>query len=97
MTVEITSYAVSNGVARIYATDCSEEHLQILERNRIDEGFEQELTFIFDPKSDKNSFNYLYKWLKGQKATAGARTIGEALAATVGTVTTISGWYRERM
>ena len=97
MTVEITSYTVVDGVARIYGTDCSEEHLQFIERNRADDGFEQEVIFVFDPKSDKKAFNYLYKWLKSQKVTVGARTIGEALTATIGTITSISAWYRERV
>lgn len=97
MTVEITNYSIVNGVAKIFANDVSEEHLQLIERNRVDDGFEQELIFVFDPKTDKKAFNYLYNWLKSQKVTVGASTIGEALTATIGTITTISGWYRERI
>ena len=96
MTVEITSYTVLDGVAKIHAIDCSEEHLQMIERRRFDDGFERELTFIFDPMTDKKSFDYLYFWLKKQKATREAKTIGQALTAVVGTITTISGRYLER-
>ena len=96
MTVEITSYTVVNGIAKIYAIDCSEERLQMIERNRYDDGDVRELTFIFDPSNDKKAFDYLYFWLKKQKATRLAKTIGEALTATIGTVTSISGRYLER-
>ena len=97
MTIEITSYTVLDGVARIYGTDCSEEHLQMIERNRCDDGSERELVFIFDPRSNKKDFDYLYYWLKNQKATREAKTVGQALTAVVGTITTISGRYLERV
>ena len=97
MTIEITSYSVVGGVAKIFGTDCSEEHLQMIERRRFDDGFERELTFIFDPVNDKKAFDYLYYWLKKQKVTREAKTFGEALTAIVGTITTISGRYLERV
>ena len=39
MTIEITSVKISHGVVTITAIDCSEEHLQYMERCR-DEGTE---------------------------------------------------------
>ena len=96
MTIEITSYSVTNGVAKIFAIDNSEEHLQMIERNRYDDGDVRELIFVFDPSNDKKAFTYLYNWLKSQKVTVGAKTIGQALTSTVGTITSLSGRYLER-
>ena len=47
MTIEITSVKLSHGVVTIKAIDCSEEHLQYMERCR-DDGFEKQLEFVFD-------------------------------------------------
>ncbi len=91
MTVEITGFSFINKELHLFATNADERHLQILERNRFDDGSEQELEFIFD----KDNINYLYKWLKRQKAvkTAAPKTLGQAVNAVLGTVTTLSGKY----
>lgn len=47
MTIEITSVKLSHGVVTITAIDCSEEHLQYMERCR-DDGFEKQLEFLMD-------------------------------------------------
>ncbi len=93
MTVEIVGYEFGKGFLKIYATDCGERRLQILERNRYDDGSEQELEFLFP----RNSYKYLYGWLKRQKSvkTGFPKTLGDAVRLTVGTVTSISGKYRE--
>ena len=93
MTVEITSVSLVRGIVTIQAIDCSEENLQRLKRER-DDGFEKELTFVFDTHMS-NDFVYLRKWLLRQKATKGAKTWGEALDAVTGTITTISGKFLE--
>ena len=92
MTVEITSVDLDQGVVKITAADCSEEHLQKLERTR-DDGFVEEMEFLFDTHKEKE-YRYLFRWLKRQKAAGQARTWGEALRSVCGTVTTISGAYR---
>ena len=86
MTVEVTGYAFKDGELHLFATDVDERNLQLLERNREDDGSERELEFIFD----KESLDYLYKWLHRQKAVK-----KEAVAATLGTICTISGKYLE--
>lgn len=93
MTVEITGCTFGKGFVRIYATDCSERHLQMIERNRYDDGDEKELEFVFP----RESYNYLYGWLKRQKSvkTAAPKTLGDAVRATLGIVTNISGKYLE--
>lgn len=93
MTVEVTGYAFIEGELHLYATDVDERHLQELERNRYDEGSERELEFVFT----KESLNYLYGWLKRQKAVKAAapKTIGDAVRATLGSITTLSGKYLE--
>ena len=94
MTVEITGYAFrKEGGVRLYATDIDERRLQILERNRFDDGSERELEFNFP----RTSYDYLYGWLRRQKSvkTATPKTLGDAIRATLGTVTSISGKYLE--
>lgn len=93
MTVEITGYAFQDGELHLFATNVDERHLQQVERNRYDDGSEQELEFIFT----KESFKYLYNWLKRQKAVQKAepKTFGDAVRATLGIITTISGKYLE--
>lgn len=93
MTVEITGYTFGQGFVKIYANDVGERHLQILERNRYDEGSEKELEFLF-PRS---SYGYLYGWLKRQKSVkdAAPKTLGDAVKSTLGIVTTLSGKYLE--
>ena len=93
MIIEITSATIAqHGVVNITALDVSEENLQRMMRNR-DDGFERELEYQIDTK-DAKAFQYLYRWLKRQKATKASTTFGEALQAVVGTHTQISGKYR---
>ena len=92
MTVEITSTFILQGVVTITAIDVSEENLQRMERYR-DDGEDQEIIFIFDTRKDKD-FQSLRKWLKNQKATKNSSTYGEALHATIGTITDIPRRYR---
>ena len=92
MTVEILSTVIKDGYITITAIDCSEEHLQHMERTR-DDGVEKQIEFLFD-SHQKNDFLYLQKWLTSQKTTAQATTWGEALRAVQGIVTTISNNYR---
>lgn len=92
MTVEIISTSLVNGICTITAIDCSEENLQRIERMR-DDGFEQEVIFIFDT-TVKSQCTYICKWLKAQKATIGCKTYGEALHSVCGTVTSINKKYR---
>ena len=47
MTVEILSTVIENGYVSITVIDCSEEHLQRMERIR-DDGVEKEIEFLFD-------------------------------------------------
>ena len=94
MTVTITGYSFSKGGGvHLYAVDTDERRLQILERNRYDDGSERELEFVFP----RTSYDYLYGWLRRQKAVkaAGAKTLGDAVKATLGIVTTLSGKYLE--
>lgn len=92
MTVEIQSVGLKNGIVTISAVDCSEEHLQYLERNR-DDGVEKEIQFSFDTRCHSH-YLALRSWLKHQKAAGQSDTWGEALASVVGIVTTINGKYR---
>lgn len=94
MTVEITSVTLDQGMVMLSAVDCSEEHLQKLERTR-DDGFAKEMEFFFDTHVEKD-YRYLYRWLKRQKAARQAETWGDALRSVRGTITTISGAYRVR-
>lgn len=94
MTVEITSVTLDQGMVMFSAVDCSEEHLQKLERTR-DDGFVEEMEFFFDTHVEKD-YRYLFRWLKRQKAAGQAGTWGDALRSVCGTVTTISGAYRVR-
>lgn len=91
MTVEITGFAFENGELHLFGTNVDERHLQILERNRYDDGTEQELEFVFT----KDSFNYLQSWLRRQKVVKAAapKTFGEAVRKTLGTITNLSGKY----
>lgn len=93
MTVEITSVSLKDGICRISAIDCSEENLHRIERTR-DDGFEREVEFVFNTKN-KTEFLYLRNWLKRQKITRDCKTYGEALNSILGTITSISGKYRE--
>lgn len=72
--IEITSVSLNQGVVNILAIDVSEENLQRLERTR-DDGFEQEVEFVFDTHQ-KEHFLYLNRWLRKQKATKGCSTWG---------------------
>ena len=92
MYVEITAVSIVSGNVIIEAIDVSEENIQRLERTR-DDGFEQELKFVFDTR-EKNDFFYLRNWLKRQKSTQECATWGEALNSVYGTVTSISQKYR---
>lgn len=49
---------LSHGVVTITVIDCSEEHLQYMERYR-DDGFEKQLEFVFDTTS-RQQFSNLY-------------------------------------
>ena len=91
MTVEITGFAFENGELHLFGTNVDERHLQRLERNRYDDGSEQELEFVFT----KDSVQYLQNWLRRQKVvkTAAPKTFGEAVRETLGTITNISGKY----
>ena len=93
MTVEITGYSFQTGECHLFANDIDERRLQQLERNRYDDGSERELEFIFTRKE----YNYLYGWLKRQKVVKEAepKTLGDAVRATLGCITTISGKYLE--
>lgn len=92
MTVEIQSVELHHGIVIISAVDCSEEHLQYLERNR-DDGVEKEIQFSFDTRF-RNQYLALRSWLRQQKAAGQSKTWGEALASVTGIVTTINGKYR---
>lgn len=92
MTVEIASVTLDKGMVMFTAVDCSEEHLQHMERTR-DDGFVEEIEFLFDTHIEKE-YRYLFRWLKRQKAARQAETWGEALRSVCGTITTISGAYR---
>jgi hypothetical protein len=91
MTVEIIGYSFSQGECHLYANDVDDIHLQKIERNRYDDGAVRELEFIFT----KDEYQYLYYWLKQQKAVKAAepKTLGDAVRATLGIVTILSGKY----
>lgn len=93
MIITVTGYSFIEGELHLFGTNVSDYNLQRIERNRYDDGKEEELEFIFK----KEDFDYLYHWLKRQKAVnkSEAHTIGEAVRATLGIVTTISGKYLE--
>lgn len=93
MTIEVTGFSFQNGELHLFGTDVDERHLQMVEGNRWDDDRERELEFVFT----KESFKYLVTWLSKQKAVKKAepKTIGDAVRATLGTVTTISGKYLE--
>lgn len=85
MLVEITDAFLQNGIASIVCTDCSEEHLQWVERYRADDT-PRELLYLFDTK-DPATASYLRTYLKRQKVTRTSKTYGEALRAIIGTIT----------
>lgn len=89
--VEITGFMFANGELHLFANNVDDRKLQILERNRYDDASVQELEFVFT----KDSFIYLKSWLKRQKVIkeSTAKTFGEAVKKTVGTITIISGKY----
>ena len=93
MTIEITHASIENHLVRILANDVSEEHYQRILRTR-DDFDERELEFIFD-LDDKRQYRYLYRFLKGQKAVQRSKPkyLREALNATIGTVTDLSGAF----
>lgn len=93
MLIEITGTALDQGVAHIYGVDCSEENLQRIERLRTDDCLDREIEFVFDTKN-KKTFIYFSNWLHSQKVAENAKTYGEAIRSTVGTITNISGKYR---
>lgn len=94
MLIEILSVSLQKGIVKISAFDVSEENLSRMERRR-DDMDNPELTFILDTK-DKKTQEYLRNWLHSQKIILKneCKTWGQALQAVVGTVTTISGYYR---
>ncbi len=95
MTVEITSVSIDDRIVTINAIDVSEENLQHMERIR-DDGDEHEVAFTFDLRRKYPNI-YLNKFLHRQKAVREAKPklLIEALNATVGTVTSINGKYRD--
>ena len=87
MTIEITGYSIikhehQKNAVRIYCIDISEEHLQQLERRRLDKQ-PKEMIFEF---SDDQAYSYLYRRLSRMKQTQEAKTWGDALSSIVGTV-----------
>lgn len=99
--VEITGYEFKDGDLHIFGNDVSEENLQRIERNRIDEDFENELTFCFvftDKRKKKYHYRFLKKWLHEQKIireqVTKPATLGEALNLIIGTVTDLPTKYR---
>ena len=93
MTIEITHASIENHTVRILANDVSEEHYQRILRTR-DDFDERKLEFTFD-LGDTRQKNYLYRFLKRQKAVQKAKPkyLHEALHATLGTVTDLSGSF----
>lgn len=93
MTVEITGYSFKTGECHLFAIDVDERHLQQVERNRYDDGFERELEFVFT----RDEYHYFYKWLQRQKVVKETKpkTVGEAVKSILGSITTISGKYLE--
>lgn len=92
MLIEITSTRIRAGIIEICGIDVSEENLQRMERSR-DDGFEKEVEFLLDTR-DPKTYSYIYRWMKAQKAAQGKETWGSAAQAVVGTITDISGKYR---
>ena len=87
MTVEIVGYSIvkrenQKNAVRIYCIDVSEEHLQHIERSRLDEN-PREMVFEF---GDDQAYSYLYRRLSKMEQTREAKTWGEALSRIVGTV-----------
>ena len=93
MTIEITHASIDHHTVRILANDVSEEHYQRILRTRDDFDI-RELEFVFN-LDDKRQYRYLYRFLKQQKAVQKAkpRHLHEALHATIGTVTDLSGAF----
>ncbi|MBR1634774.1 MAG: hypothetical protein IJ682_06910 [Lachnospiraceae bacterium] len=96
MTIEITHTSIENHTVRILANDVSEEHYQRILRTRDDFDL-RELEFVFDLE-DMRQNRYLYRFLKRQKAVQNAQPkyLHEALHATLGTVTNLSGTFINR-
>ena len=93
MTIEITHTSINNHIVTILANDVSEEHFQRMQRTR--DYFDiRELEFTFD-LDNPIEYHYLRRFLKRQKAVISARPryLHEALRATVGTVTDLSGAF----
>lgn len=91
MRVEITSYELVDGEVRFSVIDVSEENLQRIERNRIEDA--KEILVVFDTKNPYHR-KQLSNWLHRQKAVQGSKTWGDALRSTVGTVTQINMKFR---
>ena len=96
MTIEITHTSIAGHKVRILANDVSEEHYQRMLRTR-DEFDIRELEFIFD-LDNRIENRYLYRFLKNQAAVKRAhpKYLHEALHATIGTVTDLSGAFINR-
>lgn len=92
MDIEIISVEIKKGIVMITGIDVSDENLRRMERMK-DDGMQTEVTFCFDSHQSKD-LQYLYNWLKRQKAAKGATTWGEALHKTIGTITVIAKKYR---
>lgn len=92
MDVEIVSVKIVNGIVFIFCNDISDENLRRMERMR-DDAAEREVIFRFDSHIPKE-FQFLYGWLKNQKATQGVQTWGQALNSTIGTITVIPYRFR---
>ena len=85
MTIEVISTEICSGVVVITAINASEERLQMIERNRIEEDRMQTLTGAFDTTQPRE-FYACRRWLRAQSVTRGAHTWGEALESIVGRV-----------
>lgn len=98
MDIEIAAVAIKNkGIVEIEGYDPSEQNMRYCEEKGISP---KTMLFRFNTISIvKKSYGYdrltdrayLDKWLHRQKTTSGARTYGEALRSTLGTIVTISG------
>ncbi len=100
MTIEVTTYEINDGVVSLFGVDCSEEHLQWLERGREDR--EVELEFQFDSHEIKD-MTYLNNWIHRKSSAqkkaideAQPKTWGNALQCLSGHIVTLSGKYLVR-
>jgi len=95
MRVEIKGVGLQNGIVTISCIDCSEEHLQWIERTR-DDGIEREFDLVIDSK-DTKAFKSLRRWMRKQSCTGGKTTWGAALNALRGTITDTYGIGKYRV